>query len=509
MSELLQDFQALLDRLPSSAGAGGAEILLAVMAPDKAEQLRLCAIPHEFSSEVLQALVPGITSDEAEARCREFSELSAVSSADGEFRLHSTIRSEVFSLWLQPDHHSRFVEASGRLAEYFKAETLLSTEEGLHRFMFHLLGADPLRGFAEFERLCRGARQESRWSTCASLINLVHEYDPILSPERAAWLTYHEGKLASDLLDFGRAEQLFGQLLKDQAISPDLRAKSLLRQGMVFCARRDFERAIESYDAVLQVIESAAGTRVKVYDVLSSLGEAYRDSGELLRAEDLLKQSLAGAEAADDSSALAQAYNALGTVYLRRRDGVGAAVQFEKSLGCLEQAGDRFRTAQAYNNLGMVHTELRNWDKADDYYQKSLEGKRQAGDTRGQATTLLNRVRIFRRRNQLAQAIDINLQAINLFAEIRDTYGQAEAERTLGKTYLAMKDLEAARGAFNRAGLLFARCHAGEKSSEIKKELEQLGRKVGLPWWAWLAIVLTLALFLLVILGLALLSQDY
>ncbi|HEX9941025.1 MAG TPA: tetratricopeptide repeat protein [Thermoanaerobaculia bacterium] len=499
MSELLQEFQSLLSRLPSS-GAGGAEVLLTVMEPDKAEQLRLCAIPHEFSPEVLQVLVPGTAREQAEARCREFSELSAVSVADGELSLHRTVRSEIFSQWLQPDRYARFTEVSERLARYFETDSFPPAEERLHRFMFHRLGADLPRGFAEFEKLCRAARRESRWSACASLIALVHEYDVILSPELAAWLTYHEGKLASDLRDFEQAENLFGNLIKNPTISPELRAKALLRQGFIFCARRDFERSIELYRTALQIVESFGKTGLKPYEVLSSIGEAYRDSGELLEAEGLLTQSLAGAEAAGDLSAIANAHNALGALYLRRREGGVAAVQFEKSLACLEQLGDRFRVPQVYNNLGMVQAELGNWGEADRYYQLSLEGKRQAGDTRGQATTLLNRVRVLRRRNDLAQAIDSGLQARALFAEIRDAYGQAEAERTLGKTYLAMDDREAAREAFNRAAALFESCHAGEKASEVQKELEQLGRKVGLPWWAWLSLVLGLGLVLLFLL---------
>jgi tetratricopeptide (TPR) repeat protein len=501
MSELLQEFGRLLDGLTSGTLGSSTGVLLQLLEPEKADHLRLCAIPHEFGPEILQVLVPAMSKEQAEARCRELAELSIVSSVDDELSLHSTARSEIFGQWLHPENRAAFTEASKRLVSYYDDPNIhLADEWRLHRRMFHLLGADLSRGFADFEQLCRTARRESRWSACANLISLVHEYDPILGPEIAAWLSYHEGKLASDLRDFERAEHLFEALIAAPTASDELRAKALLRQGFIFGARREFDRAIESYQAALRLSESLVGTSFKEYDVLTSLGEAFRDSGELQRAEQLLQQSLAGAEAVEDLSAMANADNALGALYLRRREGTSAATYFQNSLACLERLGDRFRSAQVYNNLGMVNSELGEWDKAENYFQQSLEIKRQAGDTRGQAMTLLNQVRVFRRRNDFAQAVGLNRQAATLFGEIRDTYCQAEAQRTLGRTYAAMNDLEKAREALRNAAALFERCSSGEKAAEVREEAEKLGRKIGLPWWAWLTIIVPLAAFLLLVL---------
>jgi len=501
MSELLQEFGRLLEGLTSGTVGSSTAVLLQLLEPEKAEHLRLCAIPHEFGPKILQVLVPAMSTEQAEARCHEFAELSIVSSVNDELSLHSTARTEIFGQWLNPDNRAAFTEASKRLVGYYDDLSIqLAGEWRLHRRMFHLLGADLSRGFSDFEQLCRTARRESRWSACANLISLVHEYDLILGPEMTAGLSYHEGKLASDLRDFERAEHLFGALIADPTASGELRAKALVRQGFVFGARREFDRAIESYQAALRLSELLVGTSFKEYDVLTSLGEAFRDSGELQRAEQLLQQSLTSAEAAGDLSAMANADNALGALYLRRREGATAAIYFESSLVCLERLGDRFRSAQVYNNLGMVHAEIGEWDKAAYYFQQSLDIKRQAGDTRGQAMTLLNQVRVLRRRNDFAQAVEVNRQAAALFGEIRDTYCQAEAQRTLGRTYAAMNDLESAREALEDAASLFERCGSGGTADEVREEAGELGHKIGFPWWAWVTIIVPLVVILLFIL---------
>src|SRR5579864_333737 len=258
------------------------------MEPERSGLLRLCAIPHEFGPGVLQALVPGMGDEAAAEACRELAELSVVSNVAGELSLHSLARAELFAWWLLPERRSELVEASRRLVAYYEsagAAAPAGRQETLgYRRLFHLLGAEPSAGFAEFEWLCRAAHREHSLSVCAILISLVHEYDALLAPEMVVALTYHEAKLASDLRDFERADQLLERVFGHPALSPDLRAKALLRRGFIFWCRRDFPGAIKAYRSALSIAESLSDTSIQVHHVLASLSEAYRDSGDLAEA---------------------------------------------------------------------------------------------------------------------------------------------------------------------------------------------------------------------------------
>lgn len=235
MSELFAEFQKLMAPRVEGAVGTSVDVVLQVLDPAHANLLRLCAIPHHFSPQILRVLAPGLDWEQAEARCRKFAQLSfIVSDADG-LVLHDLVRRYLFTRWLKPEAAGEFRAASARLVKFFdqpSPESAASAQESRPRnWMFHLIGADQERGFQEFEALCRRARRQLHLSECATLIRLVHEYDPILPPDLANRLAYHEGKLASDLREWARAEELFQRTLAAEQTPPILRLKALLRLG--------------------------------------------------------------------------------------------------------------------------------------------------------------------------------------------------------------------------------------------------------------------------------------
>jgi tetratricopeptide (TPR) repeat protein len=503
MSELVARFQRLLAELPGRAPGSSIDLLLHTMDPESAAQLRLCAIPHAFTPSVLQALVPGLDAARAEQQCRAFGALSMVVAGPDGLAMHDEARRYLFTQWFRPEVAGDFAAASSRLVAYFEQATA-ATDQALEivhrRRMFHLLGIDQAKGFAEFERQCRRARREMRLSDCANLIRLAHEYDAVLAPEWATRLAYHEGKLASDLRDWTRARQLFDRVLSDATAPPDLRVKTLLRVGFIFCEERSWPAAIEHYQQALEIARTVPESRDQIHHILSSLGEAHRDSGDLETAERLLVESLALAEATGDPSELANIHNSLGTLHFKRREIPEAISAYQRSLAYLTQTQDPFRSAQVHNNLGMVYSDLREWTKAEQFYQESLATKRQAGDSVGQARTLTNLVRVYRNLNHSQQAIEACHQALMLFGEVRDLHSSAQAQRTLGKLYASMGSLEPARQAFEDAAELLERCGAADEAQATWRELRTLGARVGLPWWAWTIIVLIVGFVALVLL---------
>src|SRR5262249_42508547 len=152
-----------------------------------ARHFRFCAIPHQFNVDILQILVPALGLDQARERIAGFAELSIVFRSEEGWAMHDDARHYLFDQWLKPDRTHEFRAASDRLAVYFdkaaKEAQGAALENLQYQHMFHLLGANQNEGFAMFERLCRAARHQFRLSKCESLINLVHEYDQVLSYE--------------------------------------------------------------------------------------------------------------------------------------------------------------------------------------------------------------------------------------------------------------------------------------------------------------------------------------
>jgi tetratricopeptide (TPR) repeat protein len=494
----LGEFQRRIGTSVEVTPGASAELILDIVDAQTAKLLRLCAIPHRFDAEVVQILSPELEHSEIQHRCKEFSRLSFVSADTDGWALHDGVRQHFFSQWLKPPFAREFAEASARLATFFKMRMGRSygepSETARRSYMFHLLGADQEAGFREFELLVRRARHNRSYSDCNQLIRLMHEYDGFLSSRYRLWLTYHEAKLFADLRDLEKAETGYQSMLSDPDSMPEQRVAAYVRLGYVYNERRNWDDAIRCYEKGLALAESSGSMLPRI---LHDLGAAYRDKGELERAEALLNRSLELAQEQHNLSSLGLAYNSLGMVALKRRD-IGTAVHaFDKSLDALMQNKELFRTAQVYNNLGLAYADVPDWERSDEYFRKSLEIKSKAGDTLGQASALNNLARVQGARGDLKAAIASLTKAIGLFTEMRDPYNAALVKHNRGKLFRRTNEPDLARNDFVEAMEALQNLGRPAEAAKVFNDLAYVtdisaGR-------TWAVIVLLAVLFILAI----------
>ena len=358
MDDLLAEFQRLVADLPGTGLIGALTLLERQLEPEVAQQLRLCAIPHQFDERLLMVMTPEL--DEAKARvlCVDIGQLSVVLSRGESYALHDEARDHLLAWWLREEQAESFARVSARLADHFDRRAR-DTSEGAREHaerqrMFHRLGANQAAGFEEFERLFRLMRHQFRLDACETLAHLVHEYDAVLTADHLARLVYHEGKLAADRRAWSRAGQLFGRVLASDATNPVTRIKARNRLGCVVAETHEWAQAIKLQKTALDDVRSLQHPGKLEYRVMHDLGAAYRDSGDLDEARKALTESVALAESAGDVSAQATAYNSLGTLWRRLGDTPEAIRAYEKSLGALLHTDDPYRPAQVYNNLGVA-----------------------------------------------------------------------------------------------------------------------------------------------------------
>ena len=503
MTDLVAEFQRRMQQVASSGESGGTELLLELMGLSRAREFRLCAIPHQFDVEIFLALVPGVTADEARRRCEELSPLSLVIPAPEGLSVHESVRRNMFRQWLEPENREEFAAASTRLVELFDDRiTRLQgdrLETARRRRMFHLLGADPEQGFAEFERLSRAARHGLLFGECGSLIRLVHEYDAVLPQKHALWLLYYEARLASDLRNWQEAELKFKQVLDAPNAPPELKVASYRRLSYVLSERRDWNGAIGLCQQAMELAESTPAAKHMLPRIVLDLGAAYRESNDLERSEELLRKSADLAAASNNLSCLAAARNSLGLLHLTRRDTQLAIAAFESSLEALTRNNEVFRTAQVYNNLGLAFANMPDWPSSEQYFRKSLEIKAQAGDTLGQANALGNLARAQAGQGKLQEATQSAERAIELFQQMRDHYATAVARHNLGRLYRRMQQKELAAKQLREASEMFNSLGKPTEAQAAAADLEAIDRKPGLPWWAWAAIGICAMLVILAV----------
>ena len=502
VANVFADFQALTLRLASGELGDTVEFLLDQMEPESASCLRLCAIPHQFDASILQILNPHLTAERAAALCDEFAQLQIITFNPDGMALHDEGRRQLFQQWIGPPTDPAFTEASQRLADHFTsaaiAQTGVSAKDILTTArMFHLLGADQIAGFEEFQRLCRLKRREFRLDDCEHLISLSHEYDSVLTSEHRQWLAYHEGKLAADRCNWERAQEIFKGILKSEPLELRLAINATNRLGMVLDEKRDYSGAIEAYQKALALATQHRDGEDFVYKILADLGAAHRDSGDLDEAEKLLERSINLASKQNDDSSIAVGYNSLGTLYRRKQEPWKAIKAYEQSLSHLDELHDKLRRAQVHNNLGVAYRELGKWKESKTFFEKSRDIACQIGDTAGHAKTLNNLMVVYRNLGDNSQAIESAQKAIKLFEEMHDTFSVATTRRNLGRLYRRMKWRDEAALEFGEAIRAFEHCKAIDEVVETRIDLERLGEKTGgLAFWIIVVLIAAFLVFL-------------
>lgn len=500
--DILAEFEQLMATTTDEAGGGSTELLLLGMEPADAELLERCAIPHQFSVVTLGVLAPELSEEMVRTYYEEFAPLAIITPAPDFLMIHDQSRRVLFRKWLEPERREEFTAISARLVELFTErarEAPANEKEAFERRrMFHLIGLNQNRGLDEFEELCRQRRQQLRLTECENLVTLVHEYDPVFTPENQVRVTYHEGKLAADRRDWDRAKVLFESMLETASPLSTYRIKALNRLGMVHAELRQWPVAIEYYERAKDLATRRGDP--EVFRTLLEMGSVHRDSDNPTEAKRLLDEGIALAEKAQSFFSAAVGYNSLGMLYRRLNDIPGAIAAYKKSLGNLDLAKAKFHRGQVLRELGAAHAELREWATSEKYLLESLEIERQAGDKHNQAFTLNNLARVYQGSGQPQKALEAAREAMQLFQETRDFYRAATATRNFAKLCRATKDRAGCEQAFRDAIEQFRQCNDLQLAEETERELAALTRKVGLPWWAWLIIaLLILSLIYLVV----------
>ena len=356
--------------------------------------------------------------------------------------------------------------------------------------------------------LCRRARYQLRYAECGALIRLFRDYDPVLTPEHQVILSYHEGKMKSDMRDWEAAERVFTDLVQDPAADPVMRAKSHLRLGYVLAQQRRFQEALDACRKAHDLAHADERVNTIMPRILHELGVACRDVGDQTQAEQFLLASAEAADLQEASDASGIAYNSLGRLYLKQHLATKAIRAFEMSLEKLESTKDQLRASQVYNNLGLAHGELGDWVSSESWFQKSLEIKRRSGDVLGQASALSNLLRVYTTQGRLEDAVAAAQEAIRQFHVGRDLRGAAIAQQNLAKTYKKLGQADLCRDSYREAIRLFTEANDTGGAAAAASELEILDEKTGLPWWAWLTLILFVLMVLIFAAAVIIVSME-
>jgi DNA-binding NarL/FixJ family response regulator len=255
---------------------------------------------------------------------------------------------------------------------------------------------------------------------------------------------------------------------RDRSVDPAVRCRALYGTATLAQVQRDLVRATELLEEALRWPQLAEDTRA-LADVNNSLGTIAFDRGDLDRAVGSYEAAISHYQAINHLQGAAGSRNNLAEIWRRRGELDRAITLYEQALTEWRAAGHSHGVALAANNLGSIATGRGDLATAAAYHREGLATFRQIGDRLGLATSLEHVA-------DLALAAGQPAEAIRLLAA-------AAARALIG--FLAADDasnaetLAAARAALDPATA--AAIWESGSALPLERALEAAGRVIETP----------------------------
>jgi tetratricopeptide (TPR) repeat protein len=480
MDQISLELQHILKQPPT----GSVDLLdrtMEEMDPDESHLLRLCAIPHYFDQEILRVLKSDLTEDKLLQTHQAFSTLPFVKQFLDVLEIDRVVRQELFNRWFSTEPHPEFVAASKRLFEYFDREVREGAEELEDKQfsrLFHQIGFDPRAGFAEFENLFDLKHRQFNLTKCEQLIKLVREYYLILREGHRNSIDYREGLLAVDRRQHEKAEAIFLEVL-DRKLDPQLHVQVLSQLGGVYARDRKWKKALSQFQTAHALAEKTSTAANLRWLINHDLAIAYRESGNIDKAEKLLQDNIIRARENDNSSLVAAGFNSLGTLFRQIGNCEKAKKHYLESLNSVG-AKDTFRLAQIYNNLALTYLEEKEWAEAERFLLKSIGLKHAASDFIGEGKSLNNLARVYQQKGDHDRAIQTLDDAITSFSKAHDFRSVAEVRWNFAKLARGRGNSRESNHALEEAAKLFERGQLFNEAEYARQEKVYLQPRGGL-----------------------------
>ena len=185
--------------------------------------------------------------------------------------------------------------------------------------------------------------------------------------------------------------------------------------------------------------------------VLGNLGLIYQTKGELDKAEQMHKKSLAIEEKLGRLEGIARQYGNLGIIYQTRGELDKAEQMYKRALEIEEKLGRLEGIARQYGNLGLIYEIKGELDKAERMHKKSLEISESKGMVELTANQYGNLGIIYQKKGELDKAEQMHKKSLEIEKKLGRLEGMASQYGNLGLIYKARGELDKAEQMYKKS----------------------------------------------------------
>ncbi|KAF9472649.1 TPR-like protein [Pholiota conissans] len=235
-------------------------------------------------------------------------------------------------------------------------------------------------------------------------------------------------------------------LTKTQHI-PILHAQCLFFLAKLFYVETDYIHAIEHFQEAAKLFQQM-GEIIFQARTLRNLGEAFRITSELDKAEDALKTSLKLYIAENYTHGQADAHYTLGITYLARNQLPEAEMYLKSALKAYKQGQRLIGQANATKSLALIHIYHGNLIDAEDFANQALEIAKKANYAMGEGNALHQLSQIYLHMDRPMHAQQALEKALSIFKHQKQFTNQLIVVSDLGEVYIQLDQLSAAEALF-------------------------------------------------------------
>jgi tetratricopeptide (TPR) repeat protein len=169
----------------------------------------------------------------------------------------------------------------------------------------------------------------------------------------------------------------------------------------------------------------------------------------------------------------------LGGGYIRRGN-LSRAVQYcRQSIAGYQQIDDIVGQAKAHNNLGIALKSLGEWQQARDAFHKSLDIDREIGDVQERGLVTNNLGNIALDCGEWAEAAALYQESNAIWVQLGAALPEAVTLSNLAQVHIYQGDWQAARDCLNRSRDIFERIGSDHFMPELERRWGELALRTG------------------------------
>ena len=277
-------------------------------------------------------------------------------------------------------------------------------------------------------------------------------------------------------------ERRWGEVLKrvsgldDSDLAADPKVAYLVAEALLHLG--EMERALNLI-LVAEAEYRARHDSIGLLRALNLAGAVLFELGDLEGAAERFSDQLELARETGSDEMSGRATNNLGAIASLRGENERALSLFRLSVPAYQRVGYLQGLGQTEHNLGIVHRDLGYWREAERHYRNALRHARQLGDERLAAMAGVGQAEIAHLRGDDRFASIEAHRSLQIFVQVGDELGRADALRLLGGIAASQSNLEEAQSYLEEA-LALARQHSNPLlEAEILEERAEVHSKRG------------------------------